>query len=857
MNEDVTRETSIAERFRAIAASMPESAALVSVRARHTFAELDRWSDAVARAIAVAGASREVPVAIIVRDHVSLVPAVLGIIKAGHFFVAIDAGDPAERIASILAASGAELAVVDGAPAPAGPLRTIELPSATRAVELPVRDTPLPGSPPNELVQLVFTSGSTGIPKGVATRQRAFVERSVRASQRTGRGAGERVSYTALPGFARAGSEIFGSLLNGGTLCAFDARTENLDALAEMIERERISTLTLTPALFRRLMRTLPPTTDLSSVRKLRIGADVMTPADVDAWRARFPPTTTLERGFAATETGMVLHISITHDTAIDGPLVPMGRPVPGVDVWVQDEQGHDVAEGEIGELVVRSTSVAPGYWNAPDLTAEKFAFDPERPDSRTFRTGDLVRRGDDGLYYFIGRRDSRLKIHGRRIDPLEIEHALIAHAGAREAAVVARIEKDGEARLTAYVVMRDAAVATEREIRATLREHIASWLIPSRVHLVEALPITGAGKVDRQLLASQVEPEPADDGAQPAAASDVESTLLSIWSRILGTTVRVHDDFFDDLGGESLMAAEIITEVNRLSGRSMPLSLMLELNTVAKMADYVRTSTDLSRTVIALQGEGSFPPLFCVAGKGGSVIVFRRLAALLGTDAPFFGLTHHGLDPAALPRTLAALAACYADAIRATQPAGPYYLAGYSAGGCIAYAIARQMALAGDELAFVGLIDSAASRDRLSAWRRYTNRYIPAIRRRPLAAAKRYSRAIGRRIVWLAAWLRSRGTQPFVPRPPEEIRQLNAYFDTLELQRALQPYDGAVTLFLARQGRGADSAHADAGWGALCESLEIVEIDGEHDTILNYDVDLLADVFRRALTTARARSLG
>ncbi|HYO78431.1 MAG TPA: thioesterase domain-containing protein [Thermoanaerobaculia bacterium] len=605
-----------------------------------------------------------------------------------------------------------------------------------------------------------------------------------------------------------------------------------------------ISILTLTPALFRRFMRVLPPGTDLSSVKKLRIGADVMTVADVDAWRARFPRTTTLERAFNATEAGMVLHMSIEHDTPIPGPLVPMGKPVSNVDVWLIDEAGNEVPDGETGELVVRSPNVVHGYWNASELTAEKFTFDPERPDTPTFRTGDLVRRGSDGLYYFIGRRDSRLKIHGRRIDPLEVESALCAHAGVREAAAIAQSGPDGEARLVAYAVTS----ATPRELRKALRGTLPAWMIPARIYVVDALPMTASGKVDRVALAQRIEPL---EQVELDATEDLEQTLRAIWSRVLGMSVRVDDDFFDELGGDSLNAAEIVAEVSRVTGRSLPLSLLLELNTIGKMADYLRTRADHARTVIALQPEGSRPPLFCLAGKGGSVIVFRKLAALLGNDQPFYGITHHGIDRDSLPRTLAALAACYADAIRATQPTGPYYLAGYSAGGMVAYELARQLTRAGDRVAFLGLLDTAATRHPAPVWKRY-GRYLAIFRRRPRATAWRYLLGLGTRAVWLARWFRNGGTKPFRPALPAEMIANNAYFDSLDRRATPQPYDGRVTLFLAREGMGADHALPDAGWKALCgDNLTVVPIDGEHHTIRTEDAHLLAAALKKALERA------
>lgn len=759
----------IAERFQEIARATPDALALITPRRRITYAELDAWSDECAATIPAG----EGAFPIVTSDAIALVPMMLGALKAGRFFVTIDPADGEARIEQITRASA------------------------------------VPSPHARELSHLLFTSGTTGVPKAVAVEQRAVVDRAAAAAQRTGRGAGSRVSYTALPGYARATSEVFGSLLSGATLVAFDARSQTFEELAATIEHERISTLTLTPALFRRFMRALPATTDLSSVRKLRIGADVMTLADVALWRERFPRTTTLERAYNSTEAGMVLHVSITHDMRIDGPLVPMGRPLPGVEARIEE-----------GELVVRGPNVARGYWNAPELTAEKFTFDDD--GTATFRTGDLVRRDDDGLFYFLGRRDARLKIRGRRIDPLEIENAIVAFSGAREAAVVAQQDEAGEARLVAYVAGAD-------DVRTSLRGKVPDWMLPERVHAIDSLPVSPGGKVDRDAL-SRVAFARIADG----------DDLASIWSRILGCPVAPGDDFFA-LGGHSLAAAEIVSEVNRATGAALTLSQLVELNTVAKMEDYLRLRPAATHTIVTLRTDGVQPPLFAVTGKGGSALVFRELAERL--DRPFHALTHHAFDESSMPRSLTALAACYVDAIRSLQPGGPYYLAGFSAGGFVAYEIARQLSRAGEQVAFAGLIDTCASNERAPRWKRWA-KYAEVLRRKPRRNIPRFTRAVAKRILGRV--------------PPPEVTAINAFYDTLALRESLQPYGGRVTLLLARYGWGTDCPLADAGWSALVTGpLEVIDIDAEHYTILAEDVDALAAAMRAALSRAGPRSAG
>jgi len=823
---------SAADAFRKVAAAQPDALALTTARVTYTYADLDRWSDAIASDIVARGASPEHPIAIVTADNVALVPSILAAVKAGHFFVMIDAADPDDRIALILRESGARLCVVDSVDNPPAAVRAHDLVGSRSAVAEPPLWNQSGGSAaalldPHPFVYVVYTSGTTGKPKAILTRHEGFVEKTLASAAQVGRRPGARSMYSALPGFTRAAGNVFSSLLGGATMCAFDARNESLDALAEFIVRERISVLTLTPSLFRRLMIAAPPNLDLSHVKRLRVGADTITIADVEAFRKRFPRGCAFETGFASTETGSVFRMRIDHDTPIAGPLVPMGRPNDGVDVRLVDDDGNDAAIGETGEIVVTSEDVVDGYWNDPELTAQRFAADPSRPNVRTFFTGDLAKRDENGLYYFVGRKDARLKIHGRRIDPTEVEAAILATGEVREAVITGKPDAHGTMRLVAYVVMRDGKRCDPRALRVALRKSHPLWMVPARIYEIDAIPFTRAGKVDRSALVARAD-VPHDE--ESGAADDLERKLVEVWSSVIGTPVHVDDDFFDDLGGESIIAAHLVTEVQRVTGRAIALSLLLELNTIAKMADYLRADVPAEQIAVLVQAGGALPPLFCVSGGGGSVMVYRKLAALLGSEQPFYGLQHHGFAAGTFPTSYAAIAACYADTIRKIQPEGPYFLAGYSIGGQLAFEVARQMEHAGDRVAFLGLIDSSASEMRAPVWNRILNRIV-MLRRHPVAHGVRFTKEVFNRFI---------------------VPSLKAYSESRK-DFTLQPYGGAVTLFRARNGMGAARVEPDLGWNRVgVGSLQVFDVDGDHETLLSEDVASLGNAFAGALTAAR-----
>jgi amino acid adenylation domain-containing protein len=830
----------IPEAFRAVVAAQPGALALVTATRRFTYADIDRWSDEVAAGIP--DVARDRPIAIVTRDSVALVPAMLGVVKAGHFFVMIDAADPQERIDLILRESGA---VYELTPPSYRDVRGSSFvvrgsidDSQRRTTNHEPRTTSYAATrSPNPNVYVVYTSGTTGKPKAVMTKHEGFVERNAVSSKVKGLASGERTLLTALPGFTRASLTILGSLLSGATMCAFDARSEGLDALAELIRRERVTTLNLPPALFRKLM-TLPGL-DLSSVRVLRLGADRITLADVELFKSRFPRGAYLQTGFASTETGRVLTMRIDHDTPVPGPLVPMGRPMAGVEVRLVDEEGNDADEGE---LVVRGESVVSGYWNDPELTARHFV-------DGAFHTGDLARRDAEGLYYFVGRKDARLKIRGRRIDPSEVEAALLALGGIRDAVVVGKRDQ-----LVAYVVIQEGAAFDARHLRAAMRAAHPAWMVPAHVHALASIPITRAAKADRAALTARVDEELPDESG---AGDELEAQLATLWAKALGRPVHVHDDFLDDLGGDSIVAAQLVSEVQRATSRTIPLSMLLELNTVASMAAFIRAGRAIDPVTVAVQPRGSRRPLFCIAGAGGSVMIFRRLARALGSEQPLYGLHHHGL-PAGDLSSYAAVAGRYAEAIRRIQSRGPYYLAGYSSGGILAFELARQFQSAGEEVAFVGLIDTAVTRGRSTRETRLANR-LAFLRERPLERLPRYLWEMLARRPWFLLERRLRRARfrvtDFLPDPtlvPDEVHAANEAFTEARRNMRLLPYAGPVALFRARHGAGAYHPERDLGWRtAGVTDLRIHDVEGDHRSVLEEDVASLARAFVSELSIA------
>jgi pyochelin synthetase len=386
---------------------------------------------------------------------------------------------------------------------------------------------------------------------------------------------------------------------------------------------------------------------------------------------------------------------------------IPYGRPL-GNQTWrVLDAVGRDAPDWGTGELYIGGTGVALGYLNDPGRTAASFVTAPDTGE-RLYRTGDLGRYLPDGTIEFLGRADFQVKIQGFRVEPGEIEHALARHPAVRHAAVVARSTGSGR-QLAAYAVAeREAARPEPEELRGFLAERLPGHLVPSVVVVLDELPLTANGKLDRRALEAM---GPAPDGpARPYTAprTGTEKALVEIWESVLGLDrVGIHDDFFE-LGGQSFAALRVIGLVGQRLGLRAPLGALLEHRTVGALAALLETAEGEWSPLVALDARGDGTPWFLVHPAGGNVLCYRDLAELL--DGPCHAFQAPGPSVGREPLdSVAALAECYAQALIAARPHGPYRLAGWSSGSVVAVELARRLERRGDTVERLVVIDSPA----------------------------------------------------------------------------------------------------------------------------------------------------
>ncbi|HEY0513600.1 MAG TPA: amino acid adenylation domain-containing protein [Thermoanaerobaculia bacterium] len=578
-------EAAIPDLFGRQAAATPEAVAVVFGAASLTYGELDARANRLAHHLRALGAGPGELVALAVPRSLDLAPAILGILKSGAAYVPLDLGYPAERVAFMLADTGA-LLVVDGD----------FLCNSDEAIAR-VPATPPPGlAGPDDLAYVMYTSGSTGRPKGVAVTHRNVV-RLVHGSGFARFGPDEVFLQLAPVSFDASTLELWGPLLHGGRLAIFPPETPTPASLAEAVERHGVTTLWLTAGLFHQVAEG-----DLSGFRSLRqllAGGDVLSPAHVARTLARLPGLTLID-GYGPTEgtTFTCCHPIHQIDPAA-GP-VPIGRPIGNARVHVVDSGGAPAPVGVPGELLIGGDGLAAGYLHRPALTAERFIpdfFGP--PGGRLYRTGDLARWRPGGTLEFLGRIDQQVKIRGFRVEPGEVEAALAEHPAVAAAAVVVE-RRGGEARLLAYVVPAPGRAGLREELRDDLRRRLPEFMLPAAVIELAALPLTPNGKVDRRAL-----PAPADPAAELADTyiaprGPAEEILVQIWSEVLGVErVGVEDDLFS-LGGHSLLAIRILSRTAAVFGIEVPLPVLFEAPTVAGVAAHLAQ--------VALQTGGKRP---------------------------------------------------------------------------------------------------------------------------------------------------------------------------------------------------------------------------------------------------------
>jgi amino acid adenylation domain-containing protein len=849
-------ETCAHHLFETQAARTPEAIAVVFEGRRVTYAELNRRANRLAHYLMDAGVGPESLVGLMLERSVEMVAALLAVLKAGGAYVPLDPQYPAARLTFMLEDARVSVLLTDSrssARLPTQRARVIRLDTEGDAVSRQPDANPPRRASADNAAYCIYTSGSTGAPKGVLVAHRGVCNLIAAQAEAFAVRSDSHVLQFASLGFDAAVSEVFTALSTGARLCLLSRETLLSGAgLVELVKGQRVTVATLPPSALAVLSPEEWPT--LETI----VSAGERCPAEV---AARWAKGRRFVNGYGPTE-ATVCATLYEHDGAHAGE-PPIGRPISNTRVYLLDGRLNLVPLGAPGELYIGGAGLARGYLNRPELTAERFIPDPfsTEPGARLYKSGDVARYLSDGNLRFLGRRDEQLKIRGFRVEPGEIEAALEEHAAVSEAAVLAREERPGDKRLVAYVVAKPRTTPAAEELRAFSRRRLPEYMVPAAFVLLDELPLTLNGKLDRAALPAPPGPHAAGVGKRVAPRDLLESQLAGIWEELLHVEPDVRDNFFES-GGHSLLLMRLLARVEQVTGRRLDVAALFRAPTIEALALLLRReAAAVERSpLVAIQPHGPLRPVFFVHPAGGSVFSYFALARRLGSRRPFYGLEAAG--PAG---RIESMAAGYVEAVRAAEPFGPYILGGWSTGGVVAFEMARQLQARGGKVSLAVLLDSAAPGGGVVADEAAlpagfaVNLGVPPER---LAAAPEQLLRAGReeQLEWILE--QARGAQLLPPdvTAAQLRRSFELYLSTVGALENYRPPASPIPLALLRASHAGagDAPETAAGWSRLTTAkLEVRDVPGEHLTMLREPhVSALAEALRDTLARAEQSDL-
>ncbi|HEY8209175.1 MAG TPA: amino acid adenylation domain-containing protein [Myxococcaceae bacterium] len=844
----------------------PDAVAVAGGGETLTYAELDRRAGALARRLRGAGVGPETRVGLFLERSPAAVVAMLATWKAGGAYVPLDPTLPARPLEALVQQAGLTCAVTSAA-------LEARLPSLPRVlVDGPTGEAgppPAAAMDPGAAAYVLFTSGSSGAPRGVVIEHRSVSHYAAAFAGEVGLTAADRVLQLASLAFDVSVEEVFPALALGAqVVVSAEGLAATPAALMDLCARAGVTVLDLPTAYWHELTLamaagdvSLPP-----SLRAVVIGTEAARAETLRAWQASQGQgrRVRLLNAYGPTEATVSSTWADLAEAEAADPL-PIGRPLPGVRAYLLDGRMEPVPAGAAGELHLAGPGIARGYLGQPALTADRFVPDPFVAGERMYRTGDLVRELPGGRLAFLGRADRQVKVRGFRIELEEIEIALARHPAVREVVVERREESGGDARLVAWVAANEPPEALE----PWLRERLPPYKVPAAFVPVDALPRNARGKVDRaRLPAPGAAPSP--DGETHWDPRDrVEAELLGLWREVLGAQpFSVRDDFFR-AGGNSLLAVRLMHAIQRSFGRSLPVSTLFEGGTIEKLAVLLRKESDPAAwsPLVRLQaGQGGGAPLYCVHEGGGTVLCYLPLANRLGPSQPVYGFEH--LRPGGPPpNRVEDMAREYVDALVRRQPRGPYHLIGRcTVGGFAALEMGRLLLEQGREVGLLALLATSVppeAGDTATAELLQKERGAAVARELVASYGKRFPElqelldlSEAEQVIQGLGFAKDFGLVPPDFGVSQVDQMLAAWNSEMEALAAYRPrhYPGRVTVFCPE----VDAGMPEMDWSRLAGSVEVVLVPGTHHTIdQEPDVELLAQHVARLIAPPPAPSSG
>lgn len=861
---DYPRDATVCACFAAQSAQTPDAIALSCKEDQLSYRALNMRANQLGHHLRALGVGLETRVGLCLNRSIDLIVAMLAILKVDAAYVPLDPAYPHDRLVFMLQDAGVQVLITEQPLfeqlALAGSVICLDCDAAQIAAQ-PLTD-PISCATAENLAYIIYTSGSTGRPKGSSIVHRSIV-RLVKGTNYATLSADQVFLQFAPISFDAATLEVWGALLNGARLAICPSALPSLGELGQIIQEQQVTILWLTAGLFNQMIDAQAPM--LRGVRQLLTGGDVVSPAHARQLLGSSDGCT-LINGYGPTEnTTFTCCYSMSDLSHVDEPL-PIGRPIANTQVYILDQRLQPVSVGVVGELYAAGDGLARDYHRQPALTAEKFIPNPftdfglAPSDSaiqngdRLYKIGDLARYRADGTIEFLGRTDEQVKIHGFRIELGEIESVFAQHPVVRSCVVLAQELLPGRKRLAAFFVpdvSDDRPMPSPRKLREFLQERLPEYMIPLTFAPVESIPLTPNGKVDRRALMAPDRMFIDTQTEYVAPRDQIEFQLTQLWEHVLGVRpIGVQHNFFD-LGGQSLLAMRLTTQIQRVFGKRLSTATLFSEPTIAQLAQHLRVLGDEQpwSPLVLLQDGGSESPLFLLSPGGGTPFCYIPLVRHLCNDRPFYGLQSRGIEPGQQPfQNIAELTACYIDAIRTLQPTGPYLLCGWSAGGTFALEVAQQLCRQGEEIAFLGVMDTLLQKpDNMQDVLNYADQLIAFIGPPNLPMSIDEFYALDReeqiQMVVELAW------QTGLVAPDSGRDQVLRIVDVVgaNIRMAMvydpQSYDGRITFFRTFKDP-ADAKHNKIqistfddllGWGAVAtQEMDVVLVSGDHQNMLS-----------------------
>ncbi|BAV34107.1 thioester reductase [Sulfuricaulis limicola] len=845
------RHLTLPQLFEAQARRTPEAVAVVCGERSMSYRELDLASNRLAYELRRRGVEPASRVAVVLDRTSELMVALLAVLKSGSAYIPLDPTYPVERLqyifesarpaALITQASLREHLVYEA-------MSVIVVDSQSMLIAKQSAEALPPSASPDDPAYVIYTSGSTGRPKGVAIHHRALVNLLCAMRRQPGLTHEDTVVSVTTISFDMAVPDLFLPLIVGARLIlAKEQEMADGAALFALLQRHQASFMQATPVMWQVLLEAgwhgNPPLKMLCGGEAMpRHLAERLLQCDGELWNMYGPTETTVWSSALRVEAGT-------------GP-VPIGPPIANTQFYIVDSHQELVPHGVPGELCIGGDGVAHGYFEQPEATREKFIPDKFRKHAGAmmYRTGDMVRMKQHGSMEYLGRIDHQIKLRGFRIELGEIETVLLRHPDIAEAVAVLGQDPSGEGAIWAYAVPQVARAESPEvlidALRASLSQSLPGYMCPASIVMLDALPRTPNGKIDRRNLPAPV-PHQSKETAQPL--NEVERRLARIWSSVLGVeTIDKTADFFES-GGHSLLAARLLARIEAEFGQRLSLLTLFKASSIAEQAKLLTYSGQREfdfRQVVRLQPNGSKPPLIAIHNTG---VYYYNLSRRLGPDQPLTALQL--FDPSitrqSLPQTLEVIAAEYVQLIRKFQATGPYKLIGWCVGGVLAFEVARQLVEAGHEVSLLAMIDAWAPghHRRLSRTRAiladYSYRWqlIGADWRRVISREQTLAAFMEQRVMYkrLLRWF---GRSPASPpaRVAFETRESSAenydqwllgYLEEMAQSYEPKPYSGKIMLLCSAQEPKGLFLDPQMGWGPFAlAGVDVSVLDGDHFTV-------------------------